>query len=78
MLWIFILLIIDGLLLKKANLCPIFGCLIFLTCISLYLQAYEMRNAGAVIHSHGIESCLATMINPQAKEFRVSFFVGNY
>lgn len=32
-----------------------------------------MRDAGAVIHSHGIESCLATMINPSAKEFRVSF-----
>lgn len=35
------------------------------------LQAYEMRNAGAVIHSHGMESCLVTMINPSAKEFRV-------
>ena len=33
-----------------------------------------MRNAGAVIHSHGMESCLVTMINPQAKEFRVSFY----
>lgn len=32
-----------------------------------------MRDAGAVIHSHGIESCLATMINPSSKEFRVSF-----
>lgn len=32
-----------------------------------------MRNAGAVIHSHGIESCLVTMLNPSAKEFRVSF-----
>lgn len=31
-----------------------------------------MRNAGAVIHSHGMESCLVTMLNPQAKEFRVS------
>jgi hypothetical protein len=30
-----------------------------------------MRNAGAVIHSHGLESCLATMIDPTAKEFRV-------
>ncbi|EXB42549.1 putative bifunctional methylthioribulose-1-phosphate dehydratase/enolase-phosphatase E1 1 [Morus notabilis] len=35
-------------------------------------KAYEMRNAGAVIHSHGIESCLVTMINPQAKEFRIT------
>lgn len=41
---------------------------------SLVFQAYEMRNAGAVIHSHGIESCLVTMINPLAKEFRVSFY----
>lgn len=32
-----------------------------------------MRNAGAVIHSHGMESCLATMINPHLKEFRVSY-----
>lgn len=31
-----------------------------------------MRNAGAVIHSHGIEACLATMINPSATEFRVT------
>lgn len=35
------------------------------------LQAYEMRNAGAVIHSHGMESCLVTMLNPSSKEFRV-------
>ena len=34
-----------------------------------------MRKAGAVIHSHGLESCLATMINPGAKEFRVSVIV---
>ncbi|ONI12717.1 hypothetical protein PRUPE_4G180000 [Prunus persica] len=39
---------------------------------SLVFQAYEMRNAGAVIHSHGIESCLVTMINPLAKEFRIT------
>lgn len=31
-----------------------------------------MRNAGAVIHSHGMESCLVTMLNPLAKEFRVN------
>lgn len=39
---------------------------------NVVVQAYEMRNAGAVIHSHGMESCLVTMLNPQAKEFRVS------
>ncbi|XP_028122193.1 probable bifunctional methylthioribulose-1-phosphate dehydratase/enolase-phosphatase E1 1 [Camellia sinensis] len=31
-----------------------------------------MHNAGAVIHSHGMESCLVTMINPLAKEFRIT------
>ncbi|RID40867.1 hypothetical protein BRARA_J00876 [Brassica rapa] len=35
-------------------------------------KAYEMRNAGAVIHSHGMESCLVTMLKPQAKEFRIT------
>lgn len=38
------------------------------SCIS---QAYDKRNAGAVIHSHGMESCLVTMMDPLAKEFRV-------
>ncbi|KAL3644239.1 hypothetical protein CASFOL_012171 [Castilleja foliolosa] len=38
-------------------------------------QAYEMCNAGAVIHSHGMESCLATMINPSSKEFRITMAV---
>ncbi|KAJ7550182.1 hypothetical protein O6H91_07G087100 [Diphasiastrum complanatum] len=41
-------------------------------CSSLFLKAYQMRNAGAVIHSHGIAACLATMINPLAKEFRIT------
>ncbi|KAG9129093.1 hypothetical protein Leryth_019828 [Lithospermum erythrorhizon] len=41
-------------------------------CAPLFIKAYEMRNAGAVIHSHGMESCLATMINPFSKEFRVT------
>ncbi|ONI12711.1 hypothetical protein PRUPE_4G180000 [Prunus persica] len=41
-------------------------------CGPLFMKAYEMRNAGAVIHSHGIESCLVTMINPLAKEFRIT------
>lgn len=43
--------------------------------LSLPFQAYEKRDAGAVIHSHGIESCLVTMINPLSKEFRVSIFI---
>ncbi|KAK4439179.1 putative bifunctional methylthioribulose-1-phosphate dehydratase/enolase-phosphatase E1 1 [Sesamum alatum] len=41
-------------------------------CGPLFLKAYEMRNAGAVIHSHGMESCLVTMLNPSAKEFRIT------
>ncbi|KAK7405267.1 hypothetical protein VNO78_06467 [Psophocarpus tetragonolobus] len=41
-------------------------------CGPLFMKAYEMRDAGAVIHSHGIESCLVTMLNPSAKEFRIT------
>ncbi|XP_059282302.1 probable bifunctional methylthioribulose-1-phosphate dehydratase/enolase-phosphatase E1 1 [Lycium ferocissimum] len=41
-------------------------------CAPLFMQAYHMRNAGAVIHSHGMESCLVTMLNPLAKEFRIT------
>ncbi|XP_052206328.1 probable bifunctional methylthioribulose-1-phosphate dehydratase/enolase-phosphatase E1 1 [Diospyros lotus] len=41
-------------------------------CAPLFLKAYLMRNAGAVIHSHGMESCLVTMINPLLKEFRIT------
>ncbi|KAF2922167.1 hypothetical protein DAI22_07g092000 [Oryza sativa Japonica Group] len=33
-------------------------------------KAYLMR-AGAVIHSHGMETCIATMLNTGAKEFRL-------
>lgn len=38
------------------------------------LQVFEMCNAGAVVHSHGMQSCLVTMINPFSKEFRVNFY----
>ncbi|XP_059662661.1 probable bifunctional methylthioribulose-1-phosphate dehydratase/enolase-phosphatase E1 1 [Cornus florida] len=41
-------------------------------CAPLFLKAYETRNAGAVIHSHGMESCVVTMINPSSKEFRIT------
>ncbi|PKA57817.1 putative bifunctional methylthioribulose-1-phosphate dehydratase/enolase-phosphatase E1 1 [Apostasia shenzhenica] len=41
-------------------------------CAPLFMKAYHMRNAGAVIHSHGMESCLVTMINPLLKEFRIT------
>ncbi|KAJ1377083.1 putative bifunctional methylthioribulose-1-phosphate dehydratase/enolase-phosphatase E1 [Sesbania bispinosa] len=41
-------------------------------CGPLFMKAYQMRDAGAVIHSHGIESCLVTMLNPLSKEFRIT------
>ncbi|XP_077226772.1 haloacid dehalogenase-like hydrolase family protein isoform X3 [Tasmannia lanceolata] len=41
-------------------------------CAPLFMKAYQMRNAGAVIHSHGMESCLITMINPLSKQFRIT------
>ncbi|KAJ7948665.1 Enolase-phosphatase E1 [Quillaja saponaria] len=41
-------------------------------CGPLFMKAYEMRDAGAVIHSHGMESCLVTMLNPLSKEFRIT------
>ncbi|XP_038989281.1 probable bifunctional methylthioribulose-1-phosphate dehydratase/enolase-phosphatase E1 1 [Phoenix dactylifera] len=41
-------------------------------CAPLFMKAYQMRSAGAVIHSHGMESCLATMIHPFLKEFRIT------
>ncbi|CAM0150165.1 unnamed protein product [Urochloa decumbens] len=41
-------------------------------CAPLFMKAYLMRGAGAVIHSHGMETCIATMLNPGAKEFRMT------
>ncbi|KPM03186.1 methylthioribulose-1-phosphate dehydratase-like protein [Sarcoptes scabiei] len=41
-------------------------------CTPLFLLAYRHRNAGAVIHSHSINAVLASLIDPSAKEFRVS------
>lgn len=41
-------------------------------CGPLFMKAYQMCNAGAVIHSHGMESCLVTMINPTVKEFQIT------
>ncbi|KAL8237891.1 hypothetical protein R6Q59_018972 [Mikania micrantha] len=41
-------------------------------CAPLFMKAYNMRNAGAVIHSHGMESCIVTMLDPLAKEFRIT------
>lgn len=41
-------------------------------CAPLFMKMYTMRGAGAVIHSHGMEACLATMIHPGAREFRIT------
>ncbi|CAN6443610.1 unnamed protein product [Victoria cruziana] len=41
-------------------------------CAPLFMKAYQMRNAGAVIHSHGIECVLATLLHPSEKEFRIT------
>ena len=36
------------------------------------LQAYELRGATAVLHSHSMNAVLATLLDPTAKEFRVT------
>lgn len=41
-------------------------------CAPLFMGAYELRDAGAVLHSHSINAVLATMINQEATEFRVT------
>lgn len=40
-------------------------------CTSLFLHAYRLRDAGAVIHSHSIHAMLATAITT-GSEFRIS------
>jgi methylthioribulose 1-phosphate dehydratase/enolase-phosphatase E1 len=35
-------------------------------------QAYELRGAGAVLHSHSLNAVLATMLDPKATEFKVT------
>ncbi|KAJ0053657.1 hypothetical protein Pint_02283 [Pistacia integerrima] len=41
-------------------------------CGHIFMKVYEICDAGAVIHSHGIEACLVTMMNPFSKEFRIT------
>ncbi|CAO2205081.1 unnamed protein product [Urochloa humidicola] len=43
-------------------------------CAPLSMKAYLMKTlgAGAVIHSHGMVTCIAIMLNPGAKEFRMT------
>ncbi|PPD83060.1 hypothetical protein GOBAR_DD19999 [Gossypium barbadense] len=40
----------------------------------LIKPAYDMHDGGSVIHSHGMESCLVTMINSLSKEFRIEVY----
>ena len=35
-------------------------------------QAYELRDAGAVIHSHSLNAVMATILDPEASEFKVT------
>lgn len=35
-------------------------------------QAYELRNAGAVIHSHSLNAVMATMLDPTSSEFVIT------
>ncbi|KAL8166210.1 hypothetical protein V2J09_007709 [Rumex salicifolius] len=37
-----------------------------------FKKVFELHNAGAIIHSHGMETCIVTMIKPGAKEFRIT------
>ncbi|KAG4112256.1 hypothetical protein ERO13_D13G152056v2 [Gossypium hirsutum] len=43
-------------------------------CAPLFMKAYDMHDGGSVIHSHGMESCLVTMINSLSKEFRIEVY----
>ena len=36
------------------------------------LQAYELRGAGAVLHSHSLNAVLATLLDEAAPEFSVT------
>ncbi len=37
-----------------------------------FLQAYELRGAGAVMHSHSLNAVMATMLDEHASEFKVT------
>lgn len=41
-------------------------------CSPLFMAAYELRNAGAVMHSHSLNAVLATLLDPDSNEFRVT------
>ena len=39
---------------------------------NVLVQAYELRDAGAVLHSHSLNAVMATLIDEDAKEFNVT------
>jgi methylthioribulose 1-phosphate dehydratase/enolase-phosphatase E1 len=41
-------------------------------CSPLFMSAYELRNAGAVLHGHSMNAMLATLLNPDADEFKIT------
>ena len=36
------------------------------------MQAFELRGAGAVLHSHSLNAVMATLIDEDAREFKVT------
>eukprot|EP00208_Stichococcus_sp_RCC1054_P005924 CAMPEP_0206145728 /NCGR_PEP_ID=MMETSP1473-20131121/28286_1 /ASSEMBLY_ACC=CAM_ASM_001109 /TAXON_ID=1461547 /ORGANISM="Stichococcus sp, Strain RCC1054" /LENGTH=486 /DNA_ID=CAMNT_0053542035 /DNA_START=242 /DNA_END=1705 /DNA_ORIENTATION=- len=41
-------------------------------CAPLFMSAYQLRDAGAVIHSHSVNAVLATMLTEGASEFHIT------
>ena len=39
-------------------------------CAPLFMAAYELRGAGAVLHSHALEAMMVTLLDERASEFR--------
>eukprot|EP00873_Tetraselmis_striata_P006205 jgi/Tetstr1/426469/TSEL_016770.t1 len=41
-------------------------------CAPLFMSAYDLRDAGAVLHSHSPAALMATILDPAATEFRIT------
>lgn len=41
-------------------------------CAPLFMVVYDFRGAGAVLHSHSMNSVLATLIDENATEFKIT------
>lgn len=41
-------------------------------CSPLFMAAYQLRGAGAVMHSHSLNAVMATLLDPSATEFTVT------